>query len=126
MEAPVKKQTWKPTTAGILMIIVGAGNIIGAFFAITFAVLISAGSSWAGLSESDFGTMTAATVAAIVLVVAAIAFIFSILEIVGGIFAIKRKTWGLALAGAIAAALTSTVMGVLAIIFLAMGKDEFV
>jgi magnesium-transporting ATPase (P-type) len=124
MEAPVKK-TWKPTVAGILMIIVGAFSIVGAFFAIVISALISAGSSWAGLNGNDFGTVGSSTVAAVVLVLGIIAIIFAILEIISGIFSLNRKIWGLALAGAIVTALTSTVLGVLAIIFLAMGKDEF-
>ena len=124
METPVKK-TWKPTVAGILMIIVGAFSIIGAFFAIVISIVISAGSSWAGLNGNDFGTVDPSTVAAVVLVIGIIAIIFAILEIISGIFSINRKIWGLALAGAIVTALTSTVMGVLAIIFLAMGKNEF-
>jgi hypothetical protein len=69
--------------------------------------------------------MTAASVAAVILVIAIIAAILAILEIVGGIFALRRKTWGLALAGSIAAALPVNILGILAIIFLAMSKDEF-
>jgi hypothetical protein len=125
MEAPVKKKTWKPTTAGILSITDGAFSIMGAFFLLIASVVISAGSSWVGINETDFGTMTEASVAAVILVMAIITAILAILEIVGGIFALRRKAWGLALAGSIAAALPLNILGILAIIFLAMSKDEF-
>ena len=124
METPVKK-TWKPVVAGILDIIEGAFSIMGAFLLLIASAVISAGSSWAGLNESDFGTMTAASVAAVILVIAIIIALLAILEIIGGIFALRRKAWGLALAGSIAAALPMNILGILSIIFLAMGKDEF-
>lgn len=47
------------------------------------------------------------------------------LAIVGGVFALKKKYWGLALAGAIAGTITFFPCGVVAIIFTAMGKPEF-
>jgi len=125
MEALVKKKTWKPTTAGILIIIEGAFSLIGSFFMLMAGIIISAGSSWAGLSESDFGTMTAASVGGIILFLAVFIFILALLEIIGGIFALRRKAWGLALAGAIAALLDLNPLGILSIIFLAMSKDEF-
>ena len=48
-------------------------------------------------------------------------------QIVGGIFALRRRVWGLALAGAICAFLVPAgfILGILAIIFVAMGKREF-
>ena len=49
-----------------------------------------------------------------------------ILAIVGGIYALQRKIWGLALAGSIAAFFTpSWVLGVAAIVFTALSKNEF-
>ena len=48
-----------------------------------------------------------------------------ILGIVGGAFAIRRKNWGLALAGAIGGTLAFFPCGIPAIIFTAMGKPEF-
>jgi len=50
--------------------------------------------------------------------------ILGIVAIVGGISAIKRKKFGLSLAGAICA-LLSGLMGILAVIFVTLGKREF-
>ncbi|HEU66009.1 MAG TPA: hypothetical protein ENN57_05010 [Chloroflexi bacterium] len=47
-----------------------------------------------------------------------------IIAIIGGISAIRRKNFGLALAGAICT-LPSGILGILAIIFVALGKREF-
>ena len=47
-----------------------------------------------------------------------------ILAIAGGISAVKRKSFGLSLAGAICA-LPKGILGILAVIFVALGKREF-
>ena len=51
-------------------------------------------------------------------------YVVGILAVVGGIWAIKRKKFGLSLAGAICA-LLSGLMGILAVIFVVLGKREF-
>ncbi len=51
--------------------------------------------------------------------------LINVLAIVGGVFAIKRKNWGVALAGSIAAILSSFILGVVALIFTIIGKSEF-
>jgi hypothetical protein len=48
-----------------------------------------------------------------------------VLAIVGGAFALKRKHWGLALAGAIAGTVVFFPCGIPAIIYAAMSKPEF-
>jgi hypothetical protein len=50
--------------------------------------------------------------------------ILGIVAVVGGISAIRRKRFGLSLAGAICA-LLSGLMGILAIILIVLGKREF-
>jgi len=50
--------------------------------------------------------------------------VLGILAVVGGISAIRRKRFGLSLAGSICA-LPSSILGILAIIFVALGKREF-
>jgi hypothetical protein len=103
------ERTWKPTTAGILSIIAGSiavivgivvgilGSLIGGFF----------GLPWPGL----FGIPS---------------LIFGILAIVGGIYALRRQVWGLALTGSICALIGPwAILGLLAIIFVSLGKGEF-
>ncbi|NQT31122.1 MAG: hypothetical protein HQ588_02205 [Deltaproteobacteria bacterium] len=47
------------------------------------------------------------------------------LAIVGGVYAIKKKNWVLALAGAIASTVTFFPCGIPAVIFVSLGKEEF-
>jgi hypothetical protein len=51
--------------------------------------------------------------------------IVGILAIVGGIYALRRKIWGLALAGSIAAFFPSWLLGIAAIVLTALSKKEF-
>jgi amino acid transporter len=53
------------------------------------------------------------------------ALLLGIMSIIGGIFALMRKAWGAALAGAITALYPWGIFGILAIIFVAMAKQEF-
>ena len=50
--------------------------------------------------------------------------VLGIIAVVGGISALRRKSFGLSLAGAICA-LPSNILGILAVIFVTLGKREF-
>ncbi len=120
-------KTWKPTVAGILNIVGGALFILGAIavlLGILFFIPISRSTGPGPVPEIG-GWMIPGNLEAI-LVIAAIYFLtVGILPIIGGIYALRRKKWGLALAGSIAAIFGSSVMGILATIFTAMSRDEF-
>ena len=51
--------------------------------------------------------------------------LIAILAIIGGVYSIKKKYWGLGLAGAIAGTVTFFPCGIAAIILISMGKSEF-
>ncbi|MBN1367005.1 MAG: hypothetical protein JW967_03670 [Dehalococcoidales bacterium] len=51
--------------------------------------------------------------------------LIGILAIIGGVYSIKRKYWGLGLAAAIAATITFFPCGIAAIILISLGKSEF-
>jgi hypothetical protein len=57
--------------------------------------------------------------------VAIIGVAINVIALIGGIYALQRKKWGLVLAGSIAAIFSSTILGILATIFTAVSKDEF-
>jgi hypothetical protein len=103
------ERTWKPTSAGILAIIAGAFHVI-------LGIVIVAIGGFTFL----FG-LTA--------VFAAPFLILGIIAIVGGVYALRREVWGLALAGAICAFIPIiapwNILGLLAIIFVSLGKREF-
>ena len=100
--------TWKSTAAGILCMVAGVLAIIFAFTMFhrhEVIGLLSHGGRWR--------------------VWGVIALLMGIMSIIGGIFALMRKAWGVALAGAITALYPWGIFGILAIIFVAMGKQEF-
>jgi hypothetical protein len=102
------ERTWKPTTAGILSIIAGA---IGVIIGIVVAAV--------GVIGWFFAMPWFSAIAAPIIVV-------GIIAIVGGIYALRREVWGLALVGSICALIGPWfVLGVLAIIFVSLGKGEF-
>jgi hypothetical protein len=105
------EKTWKPTTAGILSIIAGVLNlIVGIALAATDVMLLG----------PIIGLPVLGPLAAVLIVL-------GIVSLVGGIFAIQRRIWGVALAGAICALFPPPViiLGILAIVFVALGKREF-
>ncbi len=107
-------KTWKPTTGGILSIIAGA---IGVLFGLVLAV-----------AGGILGTILGAFIPFIggaVVGLFAIPLLLGIVAIIGGIYALKRRIWGLALAGSICAFFCVWFLGIPAIIFVAIGKGEF-
>ncbi len=102
------EKTWKPTVAGILAILAGVGLAITG--------LVTVGLAGAFIPFGFMGWFAAAGAPFIRL---------GIIAIVGGIYALKRRIWGLALAGSICALPAGFLFGILAIIFVIMGKGEF-
>ena len=110
----IKEKTWKPTVAGILCIIGGAVGLLLCLF-LTAIVLPLMG---------DFPGAELSIDAPIVRfwILGGIAIIIAI---VGGICALRRRVWGLALAGSICALVGLGIPGILSIIFVVRGKREF-
>jgi hypothetical protein len=115
------EKTWKPTAAGILTIIAGfLGLLIGLALAVGLGIM----GSLAWVIPGFPG------VAGFLALLPVPGIILSIVAIIGGIYAIRRRVWGLALAGAICALLFTVpflgwILAVLAIIFVSLGKREF-
>jgi hypothetical protein len=108
------KKTAMPVIAGTLAIASGGlkllvflGLIIASFFVIASPV-------------PQFGIHPSA-----VLPLFNIPLVLGIVAIIGGIFAIQRKKFGLALIGSIAAFLPFSFLGLASIILIALSKDEF-
>ena len=76
--------------------------------------------------ERDVYPMTVGFIVGILITIAVFLTIIGILSLLGGISALQRKRWGLALAGSIAGIFcNSAILGILALIFNVMSKDEF-
>jgi hypothetical protein len=111
---------WMPCAAGILNIISGALSLI-ASLAAAWIIAVFFSPSYDSLSGQEFS----AVVIWIVFILPLL--IFSLLALIGGIFALRKKVWGLALAGSIASILLgwAFALGVTSVIFIALSKNEF-
>lgn len=84
---------------------------------------------WAGVygpGMVDIQSMVTAILgvsSAILIAIGVVLLVLGIIALVGGIYAIRRRRWGLALTGAILS--LPGIMGILAIIFVSLGKKEF-
>ena len=98
------QRRWKSMTAGIL-------TLIGGIFGIAVGGVVVAGGAWAVIPMME--EIGAGLIA------------LGVVALIGGIFALKRRIWGLSLAGAICALFPLVPLGVLAIIFISLGRREF-
>ena len=112
------EKTSKPTTAGILAIISG---VLGLILAVSYFIGFGVVSGALGIPTGYIPGF----VPGIVLGMAIPTLIIAILALVGGIYALQRKKWGLALAGSIAAILAFFPLGIPSVIFAAQSKGEF-
>jgi len=120
------------SAGGIISIIVGVFELIGG---VLMAVVMGLGMAlWrpqipylpgggAGL-EGILGI--GAHLTSVVLIVGIVLAVLGIVAIAGGVSAIKRNSFGLSLAGAICALLPINHLGILAVIFVSLGRGEFV
>ena len=97
-------KTWKPGAAGIFSIIAGS-VALGRGSETFIGMLAPQLSGYSQLSSALIG--------------------LGIVAIIGGILALMRKTWGIALAGAILAIPCIAPLGVLAIIWVYQSREEF-
>lgn len=116
---------------GVLSIISGAFGVlwlIGAVFSMIFIAFMINDSFWYN-GDYQYGPSSPDSFFTVMMVfygiMGGIATLLGVLAIVGGAFALKRKYWGLTLAGAIGATLVFFPCGIPAIIFIAIAKPEF-
>ncbi len=110
------KRTPIPIIAGVMNITIGSINLLGVSgVGIAIAVI------W---SDQYWIDWTALTVLWIVLVVL---LIFGLPSLIGGIYAIQRKNWAIALIGSIASFITWSwgIIGLIPLILVILSKDEF-
>ena len=118
------ERTWKPTAAGILSITAGTIIAVGGLIVVSLI--------WLGGAVLEFFLKIASepnqdipAVASFEGGVLIVILIIATLAIVGGVYALRRRMWGLALAGSICALAALVIPGILAIIFVSLSKSEF-
>ena len=109
-------KTNKPIIGGILTIISGALGMLGI---ISYA--IGLGEAGSGFGKGDMPPF----VPSIIYGMSIPSLVIALLAIAGGILCILRKQWRWALTGSIAAALSLIILGIPAIVLIALSKDEF-
>jgi len=113
------ERTWKPTTGGILCIIAGAINVLG-------GLVVTGGLAAIGLLGLEVELPLPVAEMPWLSVLGVPLVILGIVSIIGGVYALKRRLFGLSLAGAILVTITGNLLyGTLAIIFVSLGKGEF-
>jgi hypothetical protein len=111
---------------GILSIVAGSMGALSALAVIVFSVFIGFVVGGEVYYDNYYATNNMLSLVMVVYIICGvIGIIVSVLAVTGGIFALRKKNWGLALAGSIAGVLAFFPCGVAAVIFTAMSKPEF-
>lgn len=107
----MKKETYMPLIGGILILVAGAHEIY-------FGTMMVIGGE--ELLPITFG------ISSIVLVCGAMVAVLGIVAILGGVFAIRRKNFTLAILGSILGLLGAyIIVPIIGLILIALSKDEF-
>lgn len=113
-------KTWMPTAAGVLCIISAAVRLI-----LVLVLIIAMVVTGEFLIFTGLGFWFPLNVMAVLWIITVPLAVTGVLALVGGIFALQRKRWGLALAGSIAAFLPFGILGVIATIFTSLSRGDF-
>jgi hypothetical protein len=106
--APPKKESVMPVIGGVLILLASLGYlVVGGIFAAGSTVLL----------DASLGTSAAGVACGIVVL------LLGILCLLGGIFAIQRKHFGLALVAGIL--VIPSILGLIGLILVIVSKDEF-
>ena len=121
----------KSRIAGILSIVSGGLGIFGSIIWVIMILVMyfTINTSITGMPSYPNTPPAADRMFDIVIMIYAVfsigLFLVSLLAVIGGIFTLKRKYWGLALTGSIAAILAFMPCGIASLIFVITGKEEF-
>ena len=103
-----------PMIAGILLIVEAGFKLL-----ILFGILVASIFMIAPMSSFPINTV------ALIPIVMVPLLAWAVLALVGGIFSLQRKRWGLSLAGAIVAILPFSLLGMTALVLIVLSKNEF-
>ena len=117
------KLTWKPVTAGILDIVSGAIGMVGGFYLVILSQIFRTIREILGLDPLLIQQIE--EIISQMIAVPFIVVLIGIISIIGGVYALQRRIWGLAVAGAISSCIVFPIFGLPSIIITALAKDEF-
>jgi hypothetical protein len=106
---PSAKKKYLSLAAGIIDIAAGGFSLVSLLFVAIVMVVVA--------GDGEIPLFMALIPLAMV--------IPGVLAVVGGIFALRRRSWAMALIGSIALVVTSSVPGIAAVVLTVMARDEF-
>ena len=117
--------TWKPVIAGILNIVLGIIALFGMFIIIGLMVAFGGGVLTIVRIVEFMPLWLSGMVQGVLIILAILLAVSSSLPLIGGIYAIQRKSWSVALAGSIVAILLAAPLGIISTVLVALSKNEF-
>lgn len=127
MESTGSQRSGLLTAGGVLSIISGAFQVIGGGIASALVIAAFMGSHlrpFQGMPLPWEWSERVMFIGPVLVGVVVFGLVLGIVALVGGVAALRRSSFGLSLAGAICA-LPSIILGILAIIFVAVSKKDF-
>jgi hypothetical protein len=110
----------RSTVGGILALV---ASVLGALLALVLLALPAL--MEASNTLADYDPAALSLIQGVYVVMGIGLLLVCVLGIVGGIFALRRRSWGLALAGAIASSLAFYPLGIGAVVLVSMSRPEF-
>ena len=117
--------TWKPVVAGILNIITGVINLFGMFVVIGLLTALGGGILSIIRIADMMPIWLSGMVHGVLIIMAILLAVLSSLPLIGGIYAIQRKAWSLALTGSVVAILSIPPLGIVSTVLVSLSKNEF-
>ena len=113
-KTPASK-TALPIVAGILTLVSGVCKLLGILVVLVIGLIFAAAPRVSDRVHPGF----------IFAVIGLFLLVTGVLAVVGAVYNLRRKNWGLSLAGAIAAFLPFNLLGLASIILMAVSRNEF-
>ncbi len=117
--------TWKPIVAGILNIITGIINLFGMFVVIGLLTAFGGGILSIVRIADMMPIWLSGMVHGVLIIMAILLAVLSSLPLIGGVYAIQRKAWSLALTGSVVAILSIPPLGIVATVLVSLSRNEF-
>ncbi len=117
--------TWKPFVAGILNIITGIINLFGMFVVIGLLTAFGGGILSIVRIADMMPIWLSGMVHGVLIIMAILLAVLSSLPLIGGIYAIQRKAWSLALTGSVVAILSIPPLGIVSTVLVSLSRNEF-
>ena len=122
------KLTWKPIMAGILDIVAGAIGMVGGIYFVMLNWIFNAIKETLRFNPEIVQPAVIQWVEQMFSTLFAVPFVFvfiGIVSIIGGVYALQRRIWVFALAGAIGSCIAFPFFGIPSVIITSLAKDEF-